>query len=308
MSKPRYLTKSRFKLGIDCPTKLYYTGKKEYPDQSLDDPFLMALADGGYQVGELAKYYFPGGHDIHSLDYDEALEQTNELLKKNSVIIYEPAIKYKDLFIRIDVLVKSGNHFDLIEVKSKSLDSSIEEPFLTKRDRVLDSSWRPYLYDVAFQKYVLEHAFPEYTINSYLMLADKNKKCHVDGLNQKFRIVRDKNNRKGVKVSSSLTDEDLKEKILAKIPVDDYVTMIFNGTDSKEPGVRSFEDTIILFSVHYKKDKKISPEIGAHCKHCSFQCSPEEEKTGFKNGFRECWKDALHWTDRDFNDATVLDI
>jgi hypothetical protein len=58
MSDPRYLTKSRFKLACECETKLYYTRKPEYADQSVDDPFLLELAKGGYQVGELAKYYF----------------------------------------------------------------------------------------------------------------------------------------------------------------------------------------------------------------------------------------------------------
>ena len=54
----KYLTKSRFKLATECPTKLFYTGKQEYANTSLDNPFLEALADGGYQVGELAKHYF----------------------------------------------------------------------------------------------------------------------------------------------------------------------------------------------------------------------------------------------------------
>lgn len=77
MAKRRYLTKSRFKLATECPTKLFYTGKSEYANQNLDDSFLLALADGGFQVGELAKCYFPGGHDIKTLDYDEALADTN---------------------------------------------------------------------------------------------------------------------------------------------------------------------------------------------------------------------------------------
>ena len=50
-----YLTKSRFKLAEECPTKLFYTGKKDYPDKKGEDPFLAALAEGGFQVGELAK-------------------------------------------------------------------------------------------------------------------------------------------------------------------------------------------------------------------------------------------------------------
>ncbi len=59
---PRYITKSRFKLALQCPTKIYYDGKPEYANQKLEDTFLLALADGGFQVGELAKCYFPGGH------------------------------------------------------------------------------------------------------------------------------------------------------------------------------------------------------------------------------------------------------
>jgi len=60
-SRPRFLTKSRFKLAVECPRKLFYTGKKEYLDKSRDDSFLAALAEGGYQVGELAKLMYPGG-------------------------------------------------------------------------------------------------------------------------------------------------------------------------------------------------------------------------------------------------------
>jgi hypothetical protein len=29
----KLLTKSRFKLGLECPNKLYYTSKKEYANQ-----------------------------------------------------------------------------------------------------------------------------------------------------------------------------------------------------------------------------------------------------------------------------------
>ena len=129
--KPRYLTKSRFKLATECPTKLFYTGKAEYPDQSAEDSFLAALAEGGFQVGELAKAYHPGGHDIEALDYKTAIEQTNALLEQDNVTIFEAAIRYQNLFIRIDVLRKQGNVFDLVEVKAKSVDDA--EEFCGKR-------------------------------------------------------------------------------------------------------------------------------------------------------------------------------
>ena len=53
-TSPRYLTKSRFKLALECPTKLYYTGKPEYANTNNENEFLAMLADGGFQVGELA--------------------------------------------------------------------------------------------------------------------------------------------------------------------------------------------------------------------------------------------------------------
>jgi len=56
LSKERYLTKTRFKEGLECPTKLYYSKNSEYQNNQLDDPFLESLAEGGYQVGELAKF------------------------------------------------------------------------------------------------------------------------------------------------------------------------------------------------------------------------------------------------------------
>ena len=47
-----YLSKSRFKQAFNCPTKLYYGTKgNNYVDNKADDPFMAALAEGGYQVG-----------------------------------------------------------------------------------------------------------------------------------------------------------------------------------------------------------------------------------------------------------------
>lgn len=48
MTSPRYLTKSRFKLAAECPTKLFYTGKdKVYKNTMQEDSFL-ALRGGAY--------------------------------------------------------------------------------------------------------------------------------------------------------------------------------------------------------------------------------------------------------------------
>ena len=45
MTKKKHLTKSRFKLACECPTKLFYTRKIEYANQKQEDDFLKALAE-----------------------------------------------------------------------------------------------------------------------------------------------------------------------------------------------------------------------------------------------------------------------
>ena len=307
MPHHRYLTKSRFKLGMECPTKLYYTRKSEYLNQKMDDPFLVALTKGGYQVGELAKLYFPNGHDITTLDYEEAEAQTLKLLEQEEVIIYEPAIRFKNLFVRIDVLVKKGNHFQLIEVKSKSFDVNKENLFLTKKGTIR-SRWKSYLYDIAFQKYVLTKALPKASVSSYLMLVNKNAKCPIDGLNQKFKIVKDANNRTEIKVSPTLPKECLDKKILVPVPVDEEIQLIYDGKDSKEQKDRNFFDKISFLAAKYEKNEKIISDISSKCAKCEFTCSKEEEQNGFKNGFKECWSSKLNWADEDFEDENILNI
>ena len=143
MVNSRLLTKSRFALAIDCPTKLFYTKKDAYPDKSTTDEFLKALAEGGFQVGELARCYYPGGVMIEDMNYITSVSKTSELLKNKNVTIFEAAISFGDLFIRTDILEKKGNNINLIEVKSKSFDEHNDD-FHGKKGG-LTKGWLPYL-------------------------------------------------------------------------------------------------------------------------------------------------------------------
>ena len=308
MAQKRYLTKSRFKLAEECPTKLFYTGKACYANQKLDDSFLLALADGGFQVGELAKCYFPGGTDITALDHSLALKQTNELLKRDQVTVYEAAVSTKTLFIRVDILVKAGNKFSFYEVKAKSFNPEEKNLFLNSQGSI-KSAWKPYLYDTAFQKYVIKKAFPNYEVTAFLMMADKSAKCPVEGLNQKFFLSKDKLGRKSVSVMPSLGDADLTPPILCRVNVDrecDYI--LGENDDSGNRSARSFAERVKLFAGHYTDDSKIPPQVSIACRDCEFTATESDEHNGLKNGRKECWKEALNWTDSDFSSQTVLDI
>ena len=305
--KAIYLTKSRFKLALECPTKLYYTGKNEYANQKIEDTFLLALADGGFQVGALAKCYFPGGHEIKTLDYDEALCQTNELLKKDSVIIFEAAVKFETLFIRADILIKNENCIKLVEVKAKSIDTATAGSFLNKNGSIA-SSWKPYLYDVAFQKHVVSCAFPKQTVSAYLMGVDKNSYCPTDGLNQKFKIGKDQTGRKNVVVSSNLLKVDLDNHILVRVDVDEYCEQIYSEMIEVGQSSISFTDYVKLLADSYIGDEKIVSLPSSCCSICEFKTNEQEAAAGIKSGFDECWKGGLNWADDDLKEPNVLDI
>ena len=278
---PRYLTKSRFKLALECPTKLYDTGKKNaYYDTKFDNEFLAALAEGGFQVGELAKCYYPGGTDVQELDYGLALAQTNELLKQETITIYEAAFLFNGLFIRTDILEKKGKNIRLIEVKAKSFDPTKDS--FTNKDGIILSKWEPYLYDVAFQKYVVEKSFPEFTVTAHLLLSDKSVRATVDGLNQLFFIFEEKGRYK-VKKPTSFNLANLGSKILTEQNVDGLCRYIIN-----EPAIR-FEELIGTYTLNYANDKKIQTKLCPVCGKCEFRPDAETILKGYKSGFNECW-------------------
>lgn len=303
---PRYLTKSRFKIGLECPTKLFYTKKEEYFDSKLEDDFLQSLAEGGFQVGELAKLYYPGGVNIDELDYTIALERTKVLMAQPEAIIYEAAFLYENLFIRADLLIKKGNEIRLIEVKAKSYDPDKDEDFLNTHG-FIKPKWGPYLYDAAFQKFVVEHAYPSFNVSAYLLLADKSKVASVDGLNQKF-IVFTTDSRKQVKVNGPVEPAALGEKILVLKNIDAIVAQIYAGTESKEKDPLTFRERIYLYSEKYQADEKIDSPIGGKCGGCEFTLDPERSREGLKSGFHECWREKAAFTDADFLRPSILHI
>ena len=85
----KVLSKSRFKIGLSCPNKLYFSGDKSYKNKEDNNTFVAALAEGGFQVEALSRLLYPGGHFINAPygAYQQSYQQTLELLKQDEVII-----------------------------------------------------------------------------------------------------------------------------------------------------------------------------------------------------------------------------
>ena len=290
----RYLTKSRFKLALECPTKLFYTKKeKEYANISNEDSFLQSLAEGGFQVGELAKFYF---HDnpikekitIETRDEEKAIAETNKMLSRvGRVVIAEAAFRYKNLFVRVDILVRDNDKISIYEVKAKSWDIQ-KGSFFDKKKRKIKSNWSPYLYDIAFQKYVVSNSLQKGNIKANLTLVNKSKTTDLNGLNQFFTIEKIEGNTV-VNVKDGLQRSHLiKEKLLIDINVDEECFKIQNEFSVKtDLGTEIiFTDFVQRCSDIYEKNIRTQVNIGNKCKQCQFR---NTKNTELKSGFNECW-------------------
>lgn len=289
-------TKSVFKIALSCPTKLYYARHPEwYANSNDENDFLAALAEGGFQVGELAKIYTHVDVDLHDVtDYHEALTKTEELLARDEVVIAEAAFGYDNLFIRADIVRKEGNRIDLIEVKAKSFNPETDT-WMGKRandKNSINTTWREYLYDLAFQRYVVSLAKPKYEVHSYLMLADKSRFADVDNLNQLFKI-RKENGRTSIEVNPEVKQklESSEVEILKAFDAEEVVQAIINGTSGEQAkylGDKKFVDFVEKMCEAWTKDQRIATDISSRCFKCEF-CNPTQ--AGMKDGRDECWLD-----------------
>ena len=302
MGQKKFLTKSAFKIALSCPHKLYYYGRPdEYENANANDEFLESLAEGGFQVGELAKIYcdVPDDCDLKDImGHEESLQRTQELMQRDQVNIAEAAFCFGNLFVRVDILKKDGNNIKLIEVKAKSWNPDTDKFISSRPKGAIASGIRPYVYDVAFQKYVVCNALGEaYHVKAYLMMADKSKRADIDGLNQLFKIEKNQQGRAEAVMAPDARQRiaQSKAQVVTPFDVDGLCDTIIAGettelTTDKNPtcmGMR-FVPFINYVADYYCKGQRCPApiELAGKCLTCEFHCTVDSDK---KDGKRECW-------------------
>lgn len=307
----RLFTKSAFKQALFCPASLYYYYDREhYANQMNEDDFLQALADGGNQVGDLAKVYYDvhADADINVLDYDKSQEITSRLFKRDEVNIAEAAFRWKNCFIRADIIEKKGNHIHLIEVKAKSWNENVDS-FVGSRDKNrVDGKILEYVYDVAFQKYIIQKALgPGFTVKASLMMADKTVKAEADGINQYFRVVKDGDRATIVREpgADALRDSTW---VLKPFDVDELCDRIIAGTTSEQMDLMGckFTEFVDEMSRQYVNHERHFCPVSEHCFKCPF--FSDEKTPGMLDGKRECWTEVAGFSNEDFFRPSVGEL
>ena len=308
-TRMRLFTKSAFKQALHCPASLYYYYDREhYANQMSEDDFLQALADGGNQVGDLAKVYYgvQPDADIDTLDGEKALEWTAGLLKQDEVNIAEAAFRWKDCFVRADIIEKKGRVINLIEVKAKSWDPS-RDVFL--KGGSVPSGILEYVYDVAFQKYVIQNALgPGYRVVAHLMLADKGTVADYNGINQLFHVVRTPDGRSAVVRQPGAEQLRSRTHVLTAFDVDGVAERVIEGSTGEQAAVMGmpFRDFVEEMSRRYVRHERHFSPVSSNCFGCPFYS--DAKTPGLLDGRRECWKEVAGFTDDDFGRPSVGEL
>lgn len=293
MAAARYLTKSRFVLATECARKLVYELDGRYPNKMDEDDFLKALADGGHQVGALARLVYGGGTMIADRRREDQAQRTAELLANRDVTIYEGTVIHDRLLVRCDILVKTDNHVKLIEVKSKSGEAG--ETFIkgTQKKPVIATEWKPYLYDVTYQAYVLGLAYPHLTIQPCLLLVDKTVPASISGLNSTFRIETVGRN-VTVTVDPNFNIAALAPSILREFDVADAVALLRQQLIEVTGLAQTFEEFVAYLCSALEDPSTaeatpvLSSLVSSKCKGCQFYLDPPEISDSRRSGWHEC--------------------
>ena len=197
------LSKTSLLKGIQCPKALYLS-KNPPAFEITPDPGLQAKFDQGREVGVLAQRLFPGGTEVVFSDssISEQVAKTRELIEAGAGVIYEASFAFDGIFIKVDILVRTGETWEINEVKMST--------------KVKDPNYD----DAAIQYYV---------VTSSGLSVSKVSLVHI---NNKYE-------RQGeIDVQQLFTSEDITEEALARqVALPEVITNLREALQCDEPTI-----------------------------------------------------------------------
>lgn len=283
-----YLTKSDFKIARTCPTKLYYR-KMRYPTVDDGSEFLTLLAEQGYLIEALARIHFPDGRWIgYHNDAELAASETLSALR-HTCTLFEATFISGGKMARIDIVVRRGNVFELIEIKSCGFDRQKNEgllrsgkPNLFRSSRTasgISNDWRAHIEDAAYQTSILQDIFPDARIIPYLIMPDTSQPVLIDRLHQRFVSRSTPTQSQAAQLPAAEYTGDPNEishnPILARVNIAAEVELVL-------PEVR--HQTGVFLESLIPSIQRVEPLPSTTCRDCEFRVAE-----GYQRGFHECW-------------------
>jgi hypothetical protein len=252
------LSKSNFKLGTECLHKLKYY-KLKYPSTKNDNEMLKFFAEGGFMVEAIA----------------------HAVMGANQNVVFEKTLEVGRFSARVDAFEITGDRLVLTEIKAKGVESADIDQFFQKRERKVNSEWKKYMLDIAFQVMVAEMVYPHLEVIPQLCVVNKTKSSGIEAIYSKVDLIPDDGTRDFSLPSAVYTGD------VDALRADHFLEFI---------NVRECVDSLMA---ELKVDAQLmldfldggipsaTPDISrGKCKTCEYR---DADVT--RDGFSECWGD-----------------
>lgn len=280
--KGAYFTRHLFRTACQCPTRLYYKARPEYPEARSNNAYVDHMRINKKLLIDAARQMVPGGRLVTREGKQAALAETAELLGQKQVILYDALLDYEQFIARIPILEKADNTWRIYLMGTKVY--SPHKHDFEDSNGVIRNKWLPYVQDAAYYQFVLHGIYPDADIESWLILPDKSSTAARDGL--LFELLND--DVKPAEVAGALSS------LMVMIEMNDYVAKV-QRSENKPLATRNeidrkpFEERLRSFRDLYLEAEKFQVPLGRQCRRCEFRVSGENLEDGQKSGFHECW-------------------
>ena len=135
------ITKSDFLNYLKCPSFFWFA--KLHPERLSEDktdPFVKQLIEQGNEVETCARELFPNGVLVQSYG-QTSVETTQNLINQGVKYIFQASFLYQNLYIRVDVLERTDQGWNIYEVKATNSQDVKKEVYIA---------------DAAFQAFVIK--------------------------------------------------------------------------------------------------------------------------------------------------------
>lgn len=274
------LSKSLFKLGLECPLRIKHSlTKPALPRRSGGDEYMRMLAEGGYMFEKLVRVYHPG-EDLYVPNeaHDQASARTLARIKAGDGMLHEATFAHDGLMARSDMVRIRGSIVDIIEIKSRSTeagpDGIADNACLAKAD------WEPYVVDLAYQVHVaglaLKAAGIRKTLKAWFYVPNKAGIASPEEVRGLFCLTQDASGRRPEVVYRGKAGPGDKTSLIAILDASDAVA-------AAHPQEEAVPEAAARLSQGIQNGVWPAPELGIKCLDCDFNVP------GQTSGFDHCW-------------------
>ena len=274
------LSKSLFKLGLECPVRLQHAlTKPPLPRRSHDDEYMRLLAEGGYMFEKLVRVYHPG-EDLYvpGEGPTEASARTLARIRAGDGMLHEATFAHGNLMARSDMVRVSGSTLELIEIKSASTETKSDGT--TDASILLKADWEPYVVDLAFQVHVaslaLRAAGIEKTIRAWFYVPNIAGTAGSEEVRGLFSITQTGPGKRPEVTYRGKAKPGDATTLIAMLDASEAVARCY-------PQEEAIAEAAERLSGHIKASQWPKPVLGLKCKDCEFNVP------GQTSGYDACW-------------------